>query len=142
MNHPKDHWDSFPVEDEKKILTDFTSATNKFMISAFSEERIIGNLSCLAMGGQFLMHNCRIGMGIEEEFQNLGVGTALLNYAIEIARSKGFSRLELNVRTFNTAGIALYEKIGFQKVGRLQKVAFIDGQYCDEFMYELLVTVA
>ncbi len=139
MNFPKNYWDTFPVEEEAKILTDFSASPSKFMISAFDGDRIIGNLGCFGMGGDFLKFNARIGMGLEKEFHNLGLGNFLLKYAIEIAKKNNFHRLELSVRTFNLPGIALYEKIGFRRIGVLKEIAFIDGKFHDEFIYEMLL---
>ena len=55
------------------------------------------------------------------------------------ATAKGFKRLELTVRTFNAAGIALYEKVGFERVGHLHRVALIDGELYDEYQYERML---
>jgi RimJ/RimL family protein N-acetyltransferase len=140
MNHPKNYWDNFPIEEEVKILTDFASSSSKFMISAFHGEKIVGNLSCFGMGGEFLKFNARIGMGLEKEFFNLGLGTAILNYTIEIANQNKIHRLELTVRTFNNAGITLYEKVGFRRVGILKEAAFIDEKFCDEYIYEMILS--
>lgn len=139
MNHPKNNWDNYPVEEEVKILTDFATSPSKFMISTFFDQKIVGNLGCFGMGGEFLKFNARIGMGLEEDFHNVGLGTAILNYAIEMAKKNEIHRLELTVRTFNKAGIALYEKVGFRRIGILNETAFIDGKFCDEYMYEMLI---
>lgn len=139
MNQDKNFWDSFPVEDERKIIADCVTSSSKFMLSAFHDDNIIGNLGCFGMGGPFLKFNARISMGIEADFQNIGLGTALLYYAIEMAKQCKLHRLELSVRTFNTAGIFLYEKVGFRRVGILKDTAFIDGKFCDEFMYEMIL---
>ncbi len=139
MNHPKNNWENFPVEEEAKILTDFASSPSKFMISAFDGERIVGNLGCFGMGGEFLKFNARIGMGLDYDFHNVGLGTELLNYAIQKAKENKIHRLELTVRTFNEPGIALYEKTGFRRVGILKETAFIDEKFCDEYMYEMLI---
>jgi RimJ/RimL family protein N-acetyltransferase len=139
MNHPKNNWDNYPVEDEKKILSDFAASNSKFMISAFDENRIVANLGLFGMGGEFLKHNARIGMGLENDFHNIGLGTAMLEYTFENAKAIGRCRIELNVRSFNQAGIALYEKVGFRRIGILKETALIDGEYCDEYMYEKLL---
>ena len=78
-------------------------------------------------------------MGLEKEFHNLGLGTALLNYAIDISKKNKTHRLELTVRTFNESGISLYEKVGFRRVGILKDTAFIDNEFCDEYMYEMII---
>jgi len=139
MNHPKNHWDHVTIEDEFRILTDFKNSDQKFMISAFDGDKIIGNLGLFGFGGEFLKHNARLGMGLEPDYQNLGLGSALMSYALESAKQINIKRVELTVRTFNQAGIKLYEKAGFRQVGLLKNTAFIDGEYCDEYMYEILL---
>ena len=48
-------------------------------------------------------------------------------------------RIQLSVRTINDAGIRLYEKVGFERIGTLKEVAFIEGQFYDEFSYQLIL---
>lgn len=139
MNHPSNHWDNFPIADEEKILTDFVASCSKFMVSAFYEDRIVGNLGFFGSVGEFLKHNARLGMGIEKKFCGIGLGSVLLQHALNHAQKLKFHRLELTVRAFNEAGIKLYEKIGFERVGILKDAAFIDGRYCDEYMCQILL---
>jgi RimJ/RimL family protein N-acetyltransferase len=46
--------------------------------------------------------------------------------------------LILTVRVYNEAGIHLYERTGFERVGLLKEVAFIDNQFCDEYFYQII----
>ena len=139
MNHPPNYWDTFPIADEEKILNDFALSGSKFMLSAFYENIIVGNLGFFGSAGEFLKHNARLGMGIEKKFCGIGLGSALLQHAFDQAKRLKFHRVELTVRTFNEAGIRLYEKVGFERVGHLKDAAFIDGRYCDEYMYQILL---
>ncbi len=136
MNHPARYWDTFSVEEEEKILQSFLSAPEKFMLSAFAAEVIVGNLAVFGMAGEFQKHNCRLGMGIEESFQGCGLGAQMLEHALSEAVKLGFKRMELNVRCFNHGAIALYEKMGFRRVGLLKNAALIDGEFFDEYLYE------
>ena len=43
------------------------------------------------------------------------------------------TRVELTVYTDNAAGIALYEKFGFEKEGTHRRYAFRDGGYVDAY---------
>lgn len=139
MNYPADHFDTFPEEKETEILQSFATSSNQFMISAFHGNQIVGNLGCFGKSGEFLKHSASIGMGINKEFCGAGLGTEMLEYAVESARRNGLHRLELTVRAFNLAGIKLYEKCKFEQVGRLKEVAYIDGEYLDEFYFERLL---
>jgi RimJ/RimL family protein N-acetyltransferase len=46
-----------------------------------------------------------------------GVGTALLQAAVDWARETGIRKLELHVFPWNEAAIALYETFGFEREG-------------------------
>ncbi len=139
MNHPSDYFDKFSVAEEEKILADFAASPSKFMLSAVCENEIVGNLVVFGSAGEFLKHNARLGMGLEKKFCGLGLGSALLEHALGQSKRFNFRRIELTVRTFNEAGIRLYEKVGFQKVGLLKSAALIDGRYVDEYMYQILL---
>lgn len=52
------------------------------------------------------------------EFRRNGIAQALLESLICAAKERGASFLTLEVRESNAPAIALYEKLGFQKVGR------------------------
>ena len=73
-------------------------------------------------------------MSVRRAYCGLGLGTDLMRYALAVAAAEGFHRVELSVRTYNVAGIALYEKFGFERVGLLKHVARIDGSYVEIFL--------
>ena len=62
-----------------------------------------------------------IAMLVEKEWRRRGVGSALLNVAIERARRDGLHKLSLEVFPHNAAGLALYRKCGFVEEGRRVK---------------------
>ncbi len=73
-------------------------------------------------------------------WQGRGVGRALLSNLIEWAReAPAVEKIELHVRWSISAAIALYGKLGFREVGRLQhRVQIAPGQYVDDLSMELL----
>jgi ribosomal protein S18 acetylase RimI-like enzyme len=62
-----------------------------------------------------------IGMAIAREWRGRGVGSALMEAAIEWARERGLHKLSLGVFAHNAAGLALYRKYGFVEEGRRVK---------------------
>ena len=58
--------------------------------------------------------------------------------AIEKARSRGLTRIELTVREHNSRAIALYEKIGFVREGLHRNAVRIDGEYENHISMALL----
>lgn len=84
-----------------------------------------------------------MGMGVHDDWQGKGVGTALMEAATDFAdKWLNLLRLELMVYTDNQPGIRLYKKFGFEIEGRLRQVAFRDGQYVDVFYMGRLLNQA
>ena len=79
-------------------------------------------------------HVGTIGMGVHDDWQGRGIGTALLRAALELADNwLNLSRLELEVYTDNEPAIRLYERCGFEREGTLRQHAFRDGRYVDSY---------
>ena len=93
---------------------------------------IVGQLGLYAGTHPRRRHVGDIGMGVRDDWQGRGVGTALLGAAIELAdRWLQLRRLELQVYADNAAGIALYTRHGFIEEGRHRDYAFRDGDFVD-----------
>jgi ribosomal protein S18 acetylase RimI-like enzyme len=60
-----------------------------------------------------------LGMLVDAEWRGRGVGSALLQAAIDWSRDHGLHKLCLDVWPANTAALALYRKFGFVEEGRL-----------------------
>ena len=77
-------------------------------------------------------HVGQIGMAVRDDWHRRGVGTALMEAAVDLADNwLNLTRLDLTVFADNAAAIHLYEKFGFVTEGRLACYAFRDGQYVD-----------
>ena len=72
-------------------------------------------------------------LATQPEARGQGVGAALLEAAVDVARRRNCRALRLEVRTDNTAAIALYEREGFHRIGRYVKY-YQDG--ADAWRYE------
>lgn len=80
-------------------------------------------------------HAASIGMGVHDDWQGKGIGTALLGACVEMAdKWLNIKRLELEVYTDNEAAIRLYERYGFEREGTLRQYAFRNGQYVDSYL--------
>ena len=80
-------------------------------------------------------HVGTLGMGVHDDWQGRGVGTALMRAGVEMAdRWLNLTRLELEVFTDNEAAIRLYERFGFVREGTMRQYAFRDGRYVDAYV--------
>ncbi|MCM5705400.1 GNAT family N-acetyltransferase [Larsenimonas salina] len=75
-------------------------------------------LKANALGGGAHVGNC--GYIVADHAQGRGIASALCAHSLERARAQGFKALQFNcVVSTNTRAIALWERFGFQTVGRL-----------------------
>ncbi len=73
-------------------------------------------------------------LATQPEARGQGVGTALLRAAVAAARRRGCRVLRLEVRADNAAAIALYERLGYRRIGSYGHY-YQDG--VDALRYEL-----
>ncbi len=79
-------------------------------------------------------HAAKIGMAVRDDWQGKGVGSALMQAAVDLAEKwLNISRLELEVFVDNETAIGLYKKFGFVIEGTLVGYAYRDGQYVDTY---------
>ncbi|HGS4599259.1 TPA: GNAT family N-acetyltransferase, partial [Vibrio cholerae] len=74
------------------------------------------------------------GMGVKDDVQGLGVGSALLKTVIDLADNwLNLKRIELTVYVDNERAINLYKKFGFVIEGESKDYAFRNGSYVDVY---------
>jgi len=128
------------IEDEATILADFAAANTSVYFVAEAEEKIIGILICQGSNRQAIRHAVTLSMSVNQDWRGQGVGSLLMEHAIEWAKSTGIvKRIELSAFARNTVAIHLYEKFGFVLEGRRRKAGFRDGAYHDGVIMALLL---
>jgi putative acetyltransferase len=104
-----------------------------YALVASVDGEVVGHLSLRASShSPRRRHAGSIGMGVHDDWQGKGVGTALMEALIELAdRWLNLTRLELSVWTDNEPTIRLYRKFGFETEGTLRAYGFRDGRFAD-----------
>jgi ribosomal protein S18 acetylase RimI-like enzyme len=74
------------------------------------------------------------GLVVSRSARRLGVGSALLAGAEQVAREHGARKLSLRVLGTNIGALALYGRHGFEVEGRHPEEFFIDGAYVDDLV--------
>ena len=86
-------------------------------VVAVAGDRVIGMIHVEASRHGF----GEFGMLVVRDWRGRGVGSALVQAAIDWARGQGLHKLSLEVFAHNAAGIAMYRKCGFVEEGRRVK---------------------
>jgi len=86
---------------------------------------------------QALSHVAEVSYYVDEKMRGRGIGSRLLEYAMQVAPEFGFSVLVAILLDRNPASIALLKKFGFERWGVMPGIALIDGQEADHLYYGL-----
>jgi len=121
------------TEDEIRFMKMFELAERECMISAFADGRLIGNVSIRQAGGlKRVRHRATLGICVLKEFWGRGVGSMLMDAAIQTAQSAGYAQIELQVAADNERAIRLYERFGFEAYGRCPRALRREDGFADE----------
>lgn len=109
----------------------------KNFIIADNEDNFLGTISLVNIDmrskkaelGRFFISKENRG----NHFGNISI-TLLLEYAFE---HLNMNKIYLEVFAYNKQAIHLYEQIGFESEGLLQKHVFKNGKYCDVAIYAI-----
>lgn len=116
-----------------------TIPINAFLWEDDDETDYIGNATLMFQGIEPKSHVCGLGIGVLTNYQHLGVGIALLEASIEVARDIcRLKRFELEVVTENVKAINLYMKFGFTIEGKMEKSYKYKEDLLDSYLMALL----
>jgi L-amino acid N-acyltransferase YncA len=76
---------------------------------------------------------------VERGWRGRGVGRCLLERLVETARELGYHKMVLAAFPTNLAGMALYERLGFSRVGIYREHGLLDGRWVDVMVMERLL---
>jgi len=119
--------------DYGKVLTIVAAIREK------DEQRIIGSASLSFNTHEIYKHKAELSIAGHDDYQNMGIGTAMLKHLLTIARMKKLLKVWLRVNTDNDKAVYLYKKVGFEIEGKLHKERYLNGQYGDEYRMALFL---
>lgn len=84
-----------------------------------------------------LAHTGEIALSVRKKYWHIGVGSAIMETLIELAKEASLKNVELGVYADNERAIALYKRFGFEEIGRHRGKLYVDGEYYDEILMDL-----
>lgn len=119
------------AEQEKEFIESLNGSKRDLMIIAEVDGEVAGNCSFSPVGGKTrVRHRCSIGIALYKKYWGLGIGRELMSLLLQSAKECGYEQAELEVVSKNERAVALYEKIGFERVGERPKaMKHKDGSY-------------
>ena len=112
---------------EEQFIRDKIDADRELMLIAFMDGKHIGNY-------KRYRHRCEVAIALYKEYCGFGIGKAMLQIVLDLAKNVGYEQAELEVMAENKDAIHLYEKLGFEKHGTFpDNMKFADGSYMDAY---------
>ena len=115
---------------EAVFLDDVLNSPDQVMPCCFVGGVLAGN-AMLTMNSRIkTRHRASVAIGLKKEYWGLGIGTALFQEIIAIAKDRGLDHLELDYIEGNDRARRLYEKMGFVEMARVPDVYRLkDGSF-------------
>lgn len=86
-----------------------------------------------------MRHVGDLGIGILKSSRSVGLGTALMESLIKLAKQVGLRVVILDTFATNTVAQRLYRKVGFVEVGKIPKGIYREGNYIDLLRFAIEV---
>ena len=128
---------SYDVERVREGLTACKASPINFEIGVYDDRgEQVGDIGVTQIRPHLKWrHRAMMGISIRKEYWGCGLGSYLMQLAIDQTRTNGFEQLELGVFEDNIRAIHLYEKFGFAKYGVSPRAFKLkDGTYRDEII--------
>jgi ribosomal-protein-alanine N-acetyltransferase len=118
---------------DRRSMKDYAEARDAISLIAEKDGRIVGfvivHVDQTAAGWRGYV----VTLDVAAEFRRMGQAARMMQAAERMAVSVGVQQMELHVFTENEAAIRFYERMGYERVKRLQR--FYGAAGLDAFVY-------
>jgi ribosomal protein S18 acetylase RimI-like enzyme len=91
------------------------------------DRQILGHIDLRSHRERYAAHRCLLGMGVDSQSRQRGLGKALLAHAVRWAHDV-IEWMDLQVMDENKAALALYQGAGFITTGHVESMFRLDGR--------------
>ncbi len=129
--------EGFPisVDEEAEYIRSILKDKKSCSFFTWKNGEIVGDVSLSGLPRR-MNHRAELGLTVLKSEWNKGLGSQLLQKAIEFAKSNDIKIINLEVRSDNLRAIHVYEKFGFRKIGTSPAYFKIADLYIDfDIMY-------
>lgn len=126
---------TYTVEEEEQLLQNKRNNPREIMMVAEVEGIIAGNCGIISKGNlRRVYHRCGFAIALKEDYWSIGIGSAMMEYAFNLAKEMEYEQVELEVVDGNNRAKNLYERFGFKETGKnFRSLKYDDGSYRDEY---------
>ncbi len=119
-------------EQEEVFIQRVLDSDSDAMILAFHNNLLVATAGIHGSALKKIKHKVEFGISVLQDYQNLGIGSIMMEEVIKKAKRLNKIKIELEVRNDNQNAIHVYEKYGFITEGIKEK-----GFYTNKKFYDL-----
>lgn len=121
------------LEQEERFIESRIEAEKELMLVATIDGKHIGNCSLMSLAPyKRYAHRCEVAIALYQEYCGCGIGKAMMQTVLEVAKKLGYEQAELEVIADNKNAIAMYESLGFVKYGTFPyNMKYTNGTYAE-----------
>ena len=121
------------LEQEAAFINRCINNERELMLIATINGEHIGNCSLMSVGTyRRYHHRCEVAIALYQKYCGIGIGKAMLETVLSVAKEFGYEQAELEVIRDNDNPIKLYETLGFNEYGTFpDNMKYVDGTYAD-----------
>jgi len=100
-------------------------------VAAEVDDRLIANSEATRGSFEDVRDHGHLGIVVAREYRSTGIGTEMLRTLLKECTKDGLKTVELQVLTTNPRALALYERLGFVRVGVIAKKVHRGRRFID-----------
>lgn len=130
----------FPMAEdrERAFLELLRRAEKSLLLAGFVGDELVSISSVDALTArERVAHRASVSITVGKDFWGLGIGRRAMEALISFAKSAGLEVLQLEVRADNRRAVALYEGLGFERLGLYKKFMKVNGRDFDAWYMNL-----
>ncbi len=110
----------YNIEGEREMIEVISLRENSVLLLVEQDGFLIGNIDLVGSQRDAMSHVAMLGMGIHQNWRNIGVGGFLMEAALHWAKTSAIIEIIcLDVYDDNLPAISLYTKFGFKSYGKI-----------------------
>lgn len=129
----------FSIEEERTIIKECLEQELCLMLIGKIGEDIVSQLFLKVSSQPRLSHIAHLGISVSKLYWGKSIGTQMVLAAINWAKNKNLTKLQLQVRTDNIGAIELYKKLGFTIEGTITQSSKINNVYFNDYIMGLQI---
>jgi RimJ/RimL family protein N-acetyltransferase len=127
------------IADERRYVKSVFRHPDAAVFVAEEDGQLLARMSLARDLHPASRHVADLGLMVAAGHRRRGIGTMLLDAAVDWARVSGVSKLELHVFPWNEPALHLYESFGFEREGLRKRHYEREGEYVDAILMALVL---